>query len=317
MARILYSYEAGFRAPRGGPIIDVQNALARQGMFPLSIDGVFATQSRDALKLWQARMGMNTTGAIDDLSWLGLTRTDHPNLFRRCLSLTAAFEGQGYTLAIGNFDGAGVTWGIVGFTLLTGDLAKVLKLIFARSPSVMADCFGNKLDQLLTILDANKSEKTKWANDITLDRKRGTLRHDWEDCFALLGQNPIARQVQDEVAHDDYWHIATRDLMQYGRMTERDAALFFDTAVQSGGVDATKAAAITAELEALGHGEDDLARLGAIARGVTAGVKPAYAADVASRRNSIASGYGTVHGAVYSLTGWALDVLPIGTDDLL
>ena len=143
MARTLFSYDPSYRAPRGGPIIDVQNGLARAGDFPLSIDGVFATQTTQAVRLWQAKSGVPQTGIVDDLAWLGLTQTQMPQLFRRCLALTAAFEGQGYTLAVGNFDGAGLTWGIIGFTLVTGDLGKVLTTINARSPAVMQAAFGD------------------------------------------------------------------------------------------------------------------------------------------------------------------------------
>jgi hypothetical protein len=39
-----------------------------------------------------------------------------PAVFDRSLQLTAAFEGHGFTKLEGNFDGAGLTWGIIGFT---------------------------------------------------------------------------------------------------------------------------------------------------------------------------------------------------------
>ena len=43
------------------------------------------------------------------------------------LQITADYKGTGFTLANGNFDGAGITWGIVGFTLSNGELSTMLR----------------------------------------------------------------------------------------------------------------------------------------------------------------------------------------------
>ena len=316
MTRTLFAFDPAFRAPRGGLIIDLQRSLARAGDFPVSVDGVFASQSVSAMKLWQAKAGIAATGAVDDLSWLGLTHTNKPSLFRRCLSLTAAYEGQGYTLAVGNFDGAGLTWGIVGFTLLTGDLAKVIKTIEARSPGILATSFGDNAAELLHILGTSKADKTAWANKISTGPKKVGLRTDWLDGFETLGNRAIARAVQDEIAHDDYWRIAARDLGTYGKMTELDAAIFFDTAVQSGGVNDEKGDAVRAALKKLPGGASDRDRLSAIAEALTTGVNPNYVSDVRSRRMSIATGTGKVHGATYKISNWGLDQLPITAADL-
>src|SRR5687767_3561897 len=103
--RVWFNYSPPNRAVRGGLIIDVQLPLARAGHLA-SVDNIYANQTATALRLWQAGKGLPPAGAIDELSWQGLTGTASPQLFRRCLSLTAAFEGHGYTLAVGNFDDA-------------------------------------------------------------------------------------------------------------------------------------------------------------------------------------------------------------------
>lgn len=323
MSRTFYAYDPAYRAPRGGPLIDIQRGLAQAGDFPLSVDGVFATKSVMALKLWQTKAGMAPTGAVDELSWQGLTQTQVPSLFRRCLALTAAYEGQGYTLAVGNFDGAGVTWGIVGFTLLTGDLAPVLKTINSRSPGVVSNAFGANYAKLMEILDAPKAEKEAWANSISTGANKAGLRADWADGFQALGNDPVARAVQDEVAHNVYWKIAAQDVKTLGGMTELDAAIFFDTAVQSGGAHgeagtnaAKRGIAVAAAVAALPANATDRDRLSAIAEALTTAVNPTYVNDVRSRRMAIASGTGTVHGATYKVSGWALDLLAITAIDL-
>jgi hypothetical protein len=317
LTRSYFSLNQGFRAPRGGPIIDLQKGLALRGDFPLSLDGIFASQTVQALKLWQTKSGMSPSGAVDTLSWIGLTGTDMPRLFRRCLSLTAAFEGHGYTLAVGNFDGAGITWGIIGFTLVTGDLGKVLKMINARSPQTMLTAFGFALDEVMSILDAPEAQKIAWADRVSLGASKAGLRADIKDAFEQLGNQQVAREVQDRVARDHYWQRAVSDTAEFGKPTELDAAIFFDTAVQSGGVNATKAVEIKAVLAAASPKISTRDRLVLMAPALATGVKQAYIEDVVSRRKTIASGRGTVHGAQYDVSCWGLDDFTVSASDQL
>lgn len=41
---------------------------------------------------------------------------DIPAALDRSLQVTAAFEGHGFGMLQGNWDGAWLTWGIIGFT---------------------------------------------------------------------------------------------------------------------------------------------------------------------------------------------------------
>ena len=63
---------------------------------------------------------------MDVSTWTKLLWTQVPTTQERSLQLTAAFEGHGFTLAEGNWDDAGITWGIIGFTLLHGELSKII-----------------------------------------------------------------------------------------------------------------------------------------------------------------------------------------------
>ena len=68
-------------------------------------------------------------------------RTPEPPIFERCLQVVASFEGTGFTLIEGNFDGAGLTWGIIGFTLRDGELGQVLSDINSRHPDLFSQAF--------------------------------------------------------------------------------------------------------------------------------------------------------------------------------
>lgn len=124
-----------------------------------------------------------------------------------------------------------------------------------------------------------KAEQTTWADSISTGPKKVGLRTDWRDAFETLGNDPVARAVQDEVAHDDYWKIAVQDLRMLGKMTELDAALFFDTAVQSGkkgSSGARRGAAVAAAVNALPAGAPERIRLEAIAEALTTAVNLTY-----------------------------------------
>ena len=312
--RIWFSYSPPNRAVRGGLIIDLQLPLARAGLLA-SVDGIYARQTAQAMRLWQAGKGIAASGAVDELTWQGLTGTSAPSLFRRCLSLTAAFEGHGYTLAEGNYDGAYLTWGIIGFTLKGGNLGTVIERIASRHRGLLADAMGpEKAEEITTVIDASDGKRKAWADALSMPPS-AHLRPDWRDAFEALGNRAEVRAIQDEVAYDVYWTRAIQDLGKYGQMTEIDAALFFDTSVQNGGVDAAKGKAIKTALGVVTPPARD--RLGLIAQAIAANSKSAYREDVRSRRATIAAGTGTVHGAAYNIACWGLDDLAIADRDLL
>ena len=281
-----------------------------------SVDGIYAGQTTQALRLWQAGKRLNPSGAIDELTWQGLTNTSGPSLFRRCLALTAAFEGHGYTLAVGNFDGAYLTWGIIGFTLKGGNLGEVIKRVHSRHPTLLEDAFGgDRAEELLGIISASRDEQKVWADSLSEGAKKHFLRQDWRDGFETLGNRGEVRAIQDEVAREVYWARAVKDMAKYGAMTELDAALFFDTAVQNGGVDQEKGDAIRGAL----NNESGLAtkdRLSRIAKAIAAKSKSEFQADVLSRRATIASGSGGVHGVTYSVENWGLGDFSITEKDI-
>ena len=202
MSRTFFSYTPPFRAPRGGPIIDLQKGLASAGDYPLGLDAMFAGQTTQAVRLWQTKAGAVASGAVDVITWLALTRSDTAALFPRCLVLKAAFEGQGYTLAVDNFDGAGLTGGVIGFTLLTGDRGDVLKTISTRALQVMSATFGPALPEIMGALDKSKAYQTTWANSVSLGPKKTGLHQDLQDALKQLGNQPVVRAIQDEFAHD-------------------------------------------------------------------------------------------------------------------
>jgi hypothetical protein len=231
-------------------------------------------------------------------------------------AVTAAFEGHGYTFAAGNWDNAYLTWGIVGFTLKGGNLGEVLRRVRDRHPGLIQQAMGvEKANELLEVIDASQAKQRNWANGISLPPNKYRVREDWEDAFTALGNRPEVRSVQDEVAWDVYWNQAVSDLNRFGELTELDASLFFDTAVQNGGVNDVKAKNIREALKA-NPGVSGRRRLSLIADAIADGSVAAFKEDVRSRRQAIARGEGTVHGADYCIEDWGIVELPLSAMDL-
>lgn len=314
--RIYLRRRPGFSAPRGGHVARLQAAIAGDGASALAVDGVFGRRSELALAAWQAKAELPSTGMVDERSWRMATGAPLPSLFERCLAVTAAFEGHGYTFAAGNWDAAYLTWGIVGFTLRSGSLGTVIATVAARHPPLLAETIGAaKAGDLARAIAAPSAERRAFADAISLPPGKYRIRADWEEALRRLGGRAEVQAVQDEVARDIYWRRAMSDLARHGQATEADAALFFDTAVQNGGVDAEKGRRIAAALAAR-PGVAGPERLLLIARAIAAGSSAAFHDDVLSRRAAIARGEGRVHGAAYRLSDWFIDHVPVGGADL-
>src|SRR5690242_16569328 len=140
MSRVLFS-----NGPTGSIVSRMQTQLA---MPAAQIDGQYGKITATAVSGFQSNHTLPVTGEVDVDTWSKLMQAPIPTVQERALQQTAIFEGNGFSLAEGNFDGAGITWGIIGFTLVGGELGKVIKKIEAAQPGAVATAFGDKASQL-------------------------------------------------------------------------------------------------------------------------------------------------------------------------
>ena len=101
MARLLLA-----RGSRGMLVKKVQRGLRFDER---DIDGIYGGQTEGGVSDFQTTGGQTANGQVDTDTWTAITSLPVPELFERALQLTADFEGHGFTLAQGNFDGAGIT----------------------------------------------------------------------------------------------------------------------------------------------------------------------------------------------------------------
>ena len=308
MSRTLFS-----RGARGELVRRIQSQLA---LAPEQIDGKYGKITADAVSGFQKPNGLAVNGEVDEDTWNKLMKIPVPALKERALQLTADFEGHGFSLAQGNFDGAGITWGIIGFTLAGGELGRLIKQLEAENPGVVQDAFGVSTGQLFKILDASRPEQIAFADNISLGSTKAVLAEPWLSAFRKLGEQPVVQQLQLSIVERDYFNPALKTAGQFALETELGIALAFDIHVQNGGIKQAVAGQIRETMAAHPSDREQDLRV-AIANAVAdnaANVK--FREDVRQRKLAVATGSGQVHGANYVLRNWGLAELPFAVESL-
>ena len=167
MSRIYFrKADPGQRGVRGEVIRTIQERLTALGHDTKGLDGIYGRDTEEALRAFQDQHRMEVSGRLDEETWKALLGPEPPRLFDRCLQITADFEGHGFTKAAGDFDGAGLTWGIIGFNFKSGTLPRVLREIDQRSTALIAEAFGDLAAELRAVLQRPTSEQIAWGGGV-------------------------------------------------------------------------------------------------------------------------------------------------------
>jgi peptidoglycan hydrolase-like protein with peptidoglycan-binding domain len=287
-----------------------QRKLTALGFDPKGIDGDYGGDTEKAVRAFQRGNDIPRTGEVDVPTWHGLVGGPIPSVRDRSLQLTAAFEGHDFTLAQGNFDGAGITWGVIGFTLAHGELGKIVLEIERRKPALVEQAFGAKAGQLVGLLRRPKAEQLAFADSISLGATKERLAEPWRSGFRRFGEMKEVQALQLQFADRDYFRPAKNTARALRLKTELGLALAFDIHVQNGGVSPTEREQIGRQL-AQHPTEHERERRVIIANVIANGSLPQFRQDVLSRKLAIATGAGSVHGGTFVLRNWGLADLPI------
>ncbi len=290
----------------GGSIItDIQASLNAVTAFDIGVDGAFGRQTEHAVTGFQTSRGLPVTGTVSDTTWAALMHSTEPPIFERCLQVVASFEGTQFTLIEGNFDGAGLTWGIIGFTVAHGEISSLLGDIQVKLPELLNQAFGHDTAELMEKLGPNASAQTRmdFANSITGPKFR--VAEPWRSGFDSLGRQREVQRLQVGRARAKFWtEIALRDARDLGVTEELDLLLMFDIAVQDGGMRSKER--LDSARERLNPGMSGLDRRRTIAEVVVDTIDGPFKDDVRQRKICIANGRGTVHRGNYDLAIWGL-----------
>ena len=301
MTRTLFA-----RGSRGQLVQQVQQKMQQLKMPLDSADGIFGGNTETALKNYQKFNGLDVTGKVDFDLWPRLTAQPVPALEDRSLQLTAAIEGHGYTVAAGNFDGAGLTWGIVGFTVKYGSVQEVLDAVANEHPGLIRSAFVDLTRDLERMRNMPRDKQIAFGDSLSIPGAKHKLVDPWRVAFERLGSIPEVQEIQRRVAFDRYMKPAKKTAKTLGFTSELGVALCFDIHVQNGGI---KPEAMDAVRRSGAKKESDV-RV-AVANAVADFSSPEYKEDVRKRKVAIATGSGVVHGLALKLSDWGIEDVPL------
>lgn len=202
---------------------------------------------------------------------------------------------EAYSKVAGNFDGQGMSFGILQYNFGQKTLQPILREFKQKASedifqSIFKEVDEDRLFDLVQQDDETaKDALVSWADGISTPNKT-TLIVSWENCFKRLGENEICRGLQNTYKNT-YVAQAIYICKQYELATVRGFVLAFDMAVKDWAYGTDKFNAImsqvtsnTTELEKLlimaEYGKDDASK---------------------ARKNTIASGSGYVNGEEINL----------------
>lgn len=305
--------------------VPVPGGGSEPALDPSKLDGVFGHTTRRAVQRAQIFFLLPATGEVNHQLWTKLTIDPWPDAYERSLGLIASFEGHNYTLAAGNYDGAGITWGVIGFTLLTnlrarggpkyGSMVTLLNMIIEKHPDLFDKAFGTVPATLLqNMLKDTPAKLLNFAQSISTGRHNNRLIPSWQEGFRRLGEFPEIQVLQDKLAKELYYdkaiNAASEFAQKYNMDSDQTNQLFFDIQVNNGGLSRNERNVVIAALNKLmqQHPNASLSKKLNEITEVLATSRPKFATDIRARKGTISNGFGTVHGKRYRLDGWGIEV---------
>ena len=300
----------------GDEVRQVEHRLQDLLLYSGAVDGLFGGGVQSAVKQFQRANSLPVDGVVGPETWAALfPGAEAPAavaiaaqpIARRCLALTGAFETSTpipdcYCGLTGNFDGQGISFGVLQWNFGQGTLQPLLNEIVTSHPDVAAAIFQEDLATLTAVLSWPRERQLQWAASIQ-DPRRFRIFEPWRGFFRALGRTSECQDLQVKYA-DRTRQTAQAMCRDFGVRTERALALMFDICVQNGSIRADAAAAIRADFARLPSGDAlalEVPRLRSIANRRAEAASPAFVEDVRVRKLTIANGEGTVHNVAYNL----------------
>lgn len=284
----------------------IQLDLLRQGFVEGTpdrfVDGVYGNDTTRALVRLQTARALPPSGLVDVASWQQLTTEALPTLFERCMSITAEFEGHGFGLLQGNFDGAGLTWGVIGFTLASGEIQRLLAETELAVPGTLDRVLGPLATEWRRVVALPRAQQLDWADGLSQGAAKAAVPKAWRDAFAQLGEEPVVKRLQMQRAYDAYFLPAAATARRLRLASELGLALAFDCHVQNG---RSRVKAVT-ELVPLAGTLPEPQMRERLAQRVADLSAPAWREDVRGRKTTLARGEALFRGRRYRLAHWGL-----------
>ena len=162
----------------------------------------------------------------------------YEDLKEKTLGMTAFFETSNgypecYGITAGNWDGAGLSHGVLQYNFKTGSLQPLWTYMNTSHNQLCRDIFGADYQEWVDHINADFTTQTTWANAITDQTNKHRTIEPWNTYFFNLGTSEpsIAKQVEMSAS----WRVnAEKWFKNLGLFSRRGFALLFDISVQMG-----------------------------------------------------------------------------------
>lgn len=300
---------------KGDEVRRIQGKLRTLGAYKGPVDGVFGGGTEAAVKKFQQMERLDVDGVVGPRTWKAMFREEiaTPQIFYRplnykCLALTGSFETgtaipDCFAGLSGDFDGQGISFGVLQWNFGQGSLQPLLKRMVADYGETARTVFQDNLDLLNAKLNAGRQEQMAFARSIQHPLKH-TVNDPWRGMFKALGRTDEYQRIELDAANDLY-KSAVRLCADYKLWSERGVALMFDIKVQNGSINNNVRNLILADFQNLpvgmGEEENETEKLRIVANRRAEAAKARWVEDVRARKLCIANGSGSVHGIGYDL----------------
>src|SRR5438128_7569024 len=167
------------RGSIGPEVSKIQTRLRELGLYLGPIDGVFGGGTEVAVTAFQQANALVVDGRVGPQTWAALfagAEIEKPLIANkplefRCMALTGAFETNRpfpdcFAGLSGDFDGQGISFGVLQWNLGQGSLQPLLQKINTTHPDIVESIFGQNYAEFKAMLAAPKSEQLEWARSI-------------------------------------------------------------------------------------------------------------------------------------------------------
>ena len=217
-----------------------------------------------------------------------------PFKLAREIALQVSGGGEGktprYDTLADNFDGAGMSWGIIQFNFGQDTLGPLLRKMRAKNLTLFNSAFSNPkdLESLNAALDSSKSNQINWAKNMQSPANRSRWREIFNNLAKIDEFNDIqleaVKPYDDEAVRIIKWMRGLYpDLMKQVEL--KTFIALHDLAIQQGSIDKARSNILAKCNNAPPKTQDEFIRIIVTERGATAAIQ--WRADSISRRLGI------------------------------
>ena len=236
---------------------------------------------------------------------------------------TSKIRPDCYGVTAGDFDGAGLSHGVIQFNFYSGTIQPIWSYLINNYPTVCKTAFNNVLSDYNTwvdvVLNRTNQEQQDWGTSITDPLNDHKVVEPWNTYFKQLGMSVegIERQL---LGCEPYFANALAYKEMFNLYSRRGYTLLMDICVQSGSISTTVQNLILSDFETLGTSytreELEHQKMIIIANRRADAVGQTYQQSYRDRKLAIANGTGTVYGGFVTTEPYELNLEPAFESDV-